>query len=189
MMCRDHFCPWVVNTVGFYNRKFFVLFLGYTFLSTAWVLLTSLPFLYETYQRPGGFRVLERQLGSSRYAIASMGTIVDAALLVMLSCFFPFHLKMTFYNETTIEGSSPEFHAGVKRNMRQIYGRDERFWFIPIWASGPDGDGIHWPSPLVRRPLQVASSPPQRVATATSMEEGRLLRAGTEDDSSGDEEE
>ena len=22
----DHFCPWVVNTVGFYNRKFFVLF-------------------------------------------------------------------------------------------------------------------------------------------------------------------
>ena len=22
----DHFCPWVINTVGFYNRKFFVLF-------------------------------------------------------------------------------------------------------------------------------------------------------------------
>ena len=64
MICRDHFCPWVVNTVGFYNRKFFVLFLGYTFLSTAWVLLTSLPFLYETYQRPGGFRVLERQWGA-----------------------------------------------------------------------------------------------------------------------------
>jgi hypothetical protein len=25
----DHFCPWVVNTVGFYNRKFFMLFLIY----------------------------------------------------------------------------------------------------------------------------------------------------------------
>ena len=25
----DHFCPWVVNTAGFYNRKFFVLFLFY----------------------------------------------------------------------------------------------------------------------------------------------------------------
>ena len=116
-----------------------------------------------------------------------MGTIVDAALLVMLSCFFPFHLKMTFYNETTIEGSSPEFHAGVKRNMRQIYGRDERFWFIPIWASGPDGDGIHWPSPLVRRPLQVACRRSGWLRRRAWKKAG--FRAGTEDDSSGDEEE
>ena len=29
----DHFCPWVVNTVGFYNRKFFMLFLVYANLT------------------------------------------------------------------------------------------------------------------------------------------------------------
>ena len=29
----DHFCPWVVNTVGFYNRKFFMLFLIYANLT------------------------------------------------------------------------------------------------------------------------------------------------------------
>jgi len=29
----DHFCPWICNTVGFYNRKFFVQFLVYAAIS------------------------------------------------------------------------------------------------------------------------------------------------------------
>ena len=78
-----------------------------------------------------------------------MGTILDGALIVMLSCFMPFHVRMVLLNETTIEGPSPEFHAGLLRNWKQVMGKDRRFWMLPWWGDGPDGDGIHWPSPLV----------------------------------------
>ena len=64
----DHFCPWVVNTVGFYNRKFFVLFLFYTLLACLWVVLTSLPTFLAVWRTPGAMRNLERQLGPHRCA-------------------------------------------------------------------------------------------------------------------------
>ena len=60
--CRDR---WVVNTVGYYNRKFFVLFLFYTFLACCWVILTSLPLLLDL-QRPGAMRMMERRIGSHK---------------------------------------------------------------------------------------------------------------------------
>ena len=59
---QDHFCPWVINTVGFYNRKFFVLFLIYTLLSTSWVLLTCAPLIVRLYKSPAAMRAMERQM-------------------------------------------------------------------------------------------------------------------------------
>ena len=133
-----------------------------------------------------------------------MATLIDAALILMLSCFMPFHVRMVMLNETTIEGPSPDFHVGVRRNWMQVMGRDKRYWLLPVWAGGPDGDGVHWPSPYVQWACadteggygaeagdggasQMLTVPAAaRVSCATSREEGRLLYRGDDSSDGGD---
>ena len=53
----DHFCPWVVNTVGFYNRKFFMLFLIYadlTMFVAILVLVAQMPHIWNWLQDEAG---------------------------------------------------------------------------------------------------------------------------------------
>ena len=120
--------------------------------------------------------------------ICTMGFILDCALIVMLSCFMPFHVRMVLLNETTIDGPSPEFHVGWHRNWRQVMGKDETtplgrlLWFLPLWGGGPDGDGVHWPSPLVTWAVDDGAyseegAPPSSNGSgeAGALEEGRLL--------------
>jgi len=170
---------WVVNTVGFYNRKFFVLFLLYTFLACCWVIVTALPTLLALRSKQGSLRMLERQIGPHKFMACTMGTILDLALIVMLVCFMPFHMRMACLNETTIEGPSPEFHAGRTRNWQQVMGRNPWLWFLPVYGGGPDGDGIHWPSPLVTWASDGYGAEEEqqsgRDARTAHREEGRLL--------------
>ena len=68
-----------MNTVGFYNRKFFVLFLMYTMLACSWVILTSLPKLLAL-REPGAMRSLERQMGATKCARAALDGPLGPAL-------------------------------------------------------------------------------------------------------------
>jgi len=182
----DHFCPWVINTVGFYNRKFFILFLLYTLGATSWVLLSNAPLLIRLYTMPGAARQLERQWGPQRYMFALMATLIDGALCIMLACFCPFHIRMALLNETTIEGPSPMFDVGYRRNWQQVFGRDPVLWFLPVYGGGPDGDGVHWPSGHVKSP-EVPAGFRAQPSGAHELEEGRLLARESCSDSSVDD--
>ena len=117
----DHFCPWVVNTVGFYNRKFFLLFLLYTMMACGWVLMNSQPLISALYFRRGISFPGEKRWTPGREAVATMAIMLDGSLVIMLFCFGGFHARMALLNETSIEGFSPAFDVGQRTNWEQVH--------------------------------------------------------------------
>jgi len=129
----DHFCPWVGNTIGFHNRKFFILLLFYTTLSALFLVLTTLPQIVDC----------------SAYMI----TVMSFSAVLGLSCmlFGGKHFHMVMRNETTIElkyakGQHKKYDVGNRINIAQVMGYQPWLWFIPIYGAGPAGDGIAWPT-------------------------------------------
>ena len=135
----DHFCPSVVNDIGYHNRKFFMLFLVYT---VAAALLGLGTLIYE-----GDFQFghkLEHNFPA--FCVVCMGAILDVVMALLLAPFLCWHLKMAAYNETTIEQgyTAERFDIGWWRNLKQVFGSSVVFWLLPIYACGPDGDGLTW---------------------------------------------
>ena len=144
----DHFCPWIVNTVGFYNRKFFMLFLVYTNLTLAIALITLASLLAQSWDWLQAANGAEKHWfpGTVNVSIWIAAMAIDAFLLLALLPFAHFHLRMASRNETTIEGySNPKYDVGQVPNLRSVFGRSIWTWAVPLYCKGPDGDGIHWP--------------------------------------------
>ena len=128
-----------------------MLFLLYTLATCSWVLATFVPHFLDLATMTVKRSAFRRGWTPGMFMISWMAMLMDTTLVLMLLCFATFHVRMVLLNETTIEGPSPEFHVGMRRNWAQVMGRDRRLWFLPLWGGGPDGDGVHWPSPLVAR--------------------------------------
>lgn len=144
----DHFCPWVVNTVGFYNRKFFLLFLFYACATIAYSLLTLAA------QAPTFFDFASHLTDEGRWLPGPLNTVVlvgaiglDIILLFILVPFVWFHFRMAYKNHTTIDGERfPQYDLGPHENLASVLGRARWTWLLPCYCDGPDGDGVHWPT-------------------------------------------
>merc|ERR1719281_1447445 len=87
----DHYCPWLGNTVGFHNQKFFFLFLVYTNAACAQLGISFLQLLVQ-YTLP------------ALTTFCLVGAEGLAALLGgILGPFFLFHIWLMARNTTTIE--------------------------------------------------------------------------------------
>lgn len=145
----DHHCPWVANCVGFYNYKYFLNMLYSTSATCLLICFTSWPVVGSILNSEEENYFVAYYIIVSYFLIAAMGLII--------TLFFTFHLHLIYTGKTTIEFCEKKsfkdengqtiWDLGPKRNFEAILGPNKLFWFIPT-APTHLGDGLRFePNP------------------------------------------
>ena len=147
----DHFCPWLNNCIGFYNHKYFVLFIVYMAAECIFILVVTTPVFMMIINN---MEEVTLDLHDAEFHI-SLTYMMVCLLALGLCAFSGFHLYLLAGNYTTIEflekrGCQPppghvnRYDLGTWRNVCAVLGDNPLVWPLPVrWTCR--GDGLSFP--------------------------------------------
>lgn len=152
----DHHCLWIGNCVGFYNHKYFMLFLFYAVLVSLVVCVGMFPRLLFAF-RP----VWDIEAFFRTDFVVICGYTAALAIVIVIGVFFSFHVQLVLLGTTTIErkekleSSDPVVSHkakiaytkyasdGAYANFTHVFGKNPLLWLFPDARDAEDQDGTY----------------------------------------------
>lgn len=128
----DHHCPWIGNCVGFYNHKYFALFLGYAACCLLQVFFWEFIYYFLDTQH------YTQKLEMSEKSLIQINSMSSLALGLAVTFLFGLHIHMARNNVTTVEFHLKDiiqrnpFNKGTSKNVEEVFGIDRSSWLLPM---------------------------------------------------------
>eukprot|EP01095_Lingulamoeba_sp_RSL-Kostka_P004907 TRINITY_DN1614_c2_g1_i2.p1 TRINITY_DN1614_c2_g1~~TRINITY_DN1614_c2_g1_i2.p1 ORF type:complete len:172 (+),score=18.60 TRINITY_DN1614_c2_g1_i2:111-626(+) len=147
--CRmkfDHHCPYVGNCIGAYNYKYFLLMIIYSISFILFLVIAcGTKYAFVSWN---GINQAEIQI--------FIGLSIGILFLFLLIPLFLTHIRLLLFNLTTQESIginnkyySPDtisnlkkYNTTFKNNFIEIFGDDFLLWFVPIYSSKLESNGL-----------------------------------------------
>lgn len=150
---RDHHCSFTGCCVGHTNQRYFLMLLGYLFVSTFYASLYNNYFIWIIHADKFLKTTTILKLAFPLFMIAwdqSIETCYLAGYLInMVGVFFIgflliYHMRNVLRGTLTHE-KTLTYDLGIKRNIEMVFGvRWYLTWISPFVSSDLPHDGIHW---------------------------------------------
>ncbi|KAG4066973.1 hypothetical protein HA402_007721 [Bradysia odoriphaga] len=150
---RDHHCAFTGCCVGHTNQRYFLMLLGYLFVSTFYASLYNNYFIWVIHADKFLKNATILKLAFPLFMIAwdqSIETCYLAGYLINMVGVFFIGFLLIYHMRNVLRGTLTHekvmaYDLGIKRNIEMVFGvRWYLTWISPFVTSDLPHDGIHW---------------------------------------------